>query len=327
MNQFVVNFLDDAIYDNSSELFWLSFAFRSFGSIDLKHNPQSKTAMISMNGATTSNLEKIDADTIIVFDLFHYDHYYNKKYQKLVNITDKKIKCLTNNFKLKELINAEVIEFDYLFNRSKMIYTDQMQLSKKRSDLQYYEPFSTYELTYLSSQDINKHYLALARSLVGKRPDLIRYLVENFNDQGLIGCKGLGRTVDDQLIRGYTPVSQKIYDQTICSIYIESTTENTISFVTEKTFEPLLKGNFILPFSDIDFVNTLKTRYGFQLPTIINYDYGDNFDKFLSEVHRFCSLSINDLRDYYHNNIHILEENRQVFFDRPYDNSIVKLLG
>ena len=318
MDLLSVNLLDTGRPSKTAEIHWLIKAFELFNAVQLVNDPKSDTAMISVNGALSTDLNQVDADTIIVYDLFHYDSARNRCYNKIISQNpDKKIKCLTNNFNLKEVVNAEVLEWDYLFNRTKMLYTEQHRLSSRRSDLQFHEPYSTYELTPIRGDVIHKHFLSLARSMTSFRPRLLDHLIKNFENKGIIGCRALGKIIDNEF-SGYTPLPQAIYDQTFCSIYVESTTDNEISFVTEKTFETLIKGNFVMPFSDANFINTLESRYGFSFPDIIDYTYGDDFDKFLRSIDRLCSQPIGDLRDYYINNIHLLESNRQVFFDRPY---------
>ena len=318
MDFLLVDLLEADDPSKATGTYWLIKAFELFNSTQLVNAPGSDTAIISVTGALSTDLNQVDADTIIVYDLFHYDSAHNRYYNKIINQNpDKKIKCLTNNFNLREVVDAEVLEWDYLFNRTKMLYTEQHRLSSRRSDLQYHEPYSTYELTSIRGDVIHKHFLSLARSMTSFRPRLLDHLIKNFENKGTIGCRALGKIIDNEF-RGYTPLPQAIYDQTFCSIYVESTTDNEISFVTEKTFETLIKGNFVLPFSDANFINTLVSRYGFSFPDIIDYTYGDDFDKFLRSIDRLCSQPIGDLRDYYINNIHLLESNRQVFFDRPY---------
>lgn len=327
MDFLLVDLLEEDDPSKATETYWLIKAFELFNSTQLVNDPKSNTAVISITGALSTNLDQVDAETVIVYDLFHYDSNYNNYYNKIINQNpNKKIKCLTNNFNLNEVVEADVIEWDYLFNRTKMIYTEKHRLSSKRSDLQYYEPYSAYELTPIRGDKIHKHFLSLARSMTGFRPRLLDHLIKNFESKGIIGCQALGKIIENER-KGYTPLSQAIYDQTFCSIYVESTIDNAISFVTEKTFEPLIKGNFVLPFSDANFINTLESRYGFSFPDIIDYTYGDDFDKFLRSIDRLCSQPIRDLRDYYINNIHLLESNRQVFFDRPYHTVDLNLLG
>jgi len=106
----LVDLLEEDDPSKATETYWLIKAFELFNSTQLVNDPKSNTAVISITGALSTNLDQVDAETVIVYDLFHYDSTYNKYYNKIINNTpNKKIKCLTNNFNLNEVVEADVI--------------------------------------------------------------------------------------------------------------------------------------------------------------------------------------------------------------------------
>lgn len=122
------------------------------------------------------------------------------------------------------------------------------------------------------------------------------------------------------------PIADEYYRQTYISLYVETITVNFYNTrcITEKTFDPLIKGNFILPFAYSGFFQDVLD-YGFVLPSFIDYSYDsfkDNdyrFSCYLSSIDKICELSDTDMRDLYEQNKWMAEFNKAVFFERPYD--------
>jgi hypothetical protein len=103
--------------------------------------------------------------------------------------------------------------------------------------------------------------------------------------------------------------------------------------ISEKTFDPLLKGNFILPFSTPHYVKQLQEWYGFKLPDWIDYSYDDiedvdlRMDAFLLSVEQVYSRSVEELHSLYLRDKHILDFNQSLFETRPYDSLHDKVLN
>ncbi len=123
---------------------------------------------------------------------------------------------------------------------------------------------------------------------------------------------------------GYSPPHNEYYRNTFISIYSESISFGPDLFITEKTYDPLIKGHFILPFSNHGFVNWLG-QVGIQLPSFIDYTYDfiedDNqrLEAYLAEVDRLLNIPIEQWRIYYNNNIKLLRHNQLMFHSRDYD--------
>ena len=131
----------------------------------------------------------------------------------------------------------------------------------------------------------------------------------------------------------YAPIANRYYAESLVSAYVESVTighPNLVRTITEKTWEPLLKGHFILPFASPGIVQELKSR-GFKFPNFINYEYASVTDDkkrwngFLVEFQKIQKLSVDQLKNLYNDNIHVLQHNRKLFETIPYDDLYDKI--
>ena len=126
------------------------------------------------------------------------------------------------------------------------------------------------------------------------------------------------------------PVHNNYYNDSIISIYVESITYGTgVTSVTEKTFDPLIKGHFVLPYGYKGLIEDIKS-YGFILPDWLDYSY-DKYDddvrweKYLESVSKYINTPIEEIVELTRNDMHILHHNRSVFYSRPKD-SLVDLI-
>jgi hypothetical protein len=123
---------------------------------------------------------------------------------------------------------------------------------------------------------------------------------------------------------GYCPPHNAYYQDTFISIYGETIEVGDIILATEKTYDPLIKGHFILPFSTSGFINQLRQK-GIQFPSFINYSYDEiqdddrRFNQYQSEIERLLSLSIEIWRQLYDDNIEILHQNQLWFYLKDYE--------
>jgi hypothetical protein len=129
----------------------------------------------------------------------------------------------------------------------------------------------------------------------------------------------------DQFTRGgYCPPHTLYYDNTFVSIYAETIEFGSTFAPTEKTFDPLIRGHFVLPFSNYNFIKFIKQEYDFKFPDFINYEYDNikddekRFAGYLDEVKRLMTLSIDSWNQLRNDNIHLIQHNQNVFCNRPY---------
>ncbi len=78
---------------------------------------------------------------------------------------------------------------------------------------------------------------------------------------------------------GWTPAHNAYYDNTAVSIYVETLLDahdierDPLGCITEKTWEPLIKGHFILPFGYTGMIQDLQPLYNTHLAPFIDYTY------------------------------------------------------
>jgi len=93
--------------------------------------------------------------------------------------------------------------------------------------------------------------------------------------------------------------------------------------ITEKTFDPLIQGNFILPFGYPGLIKDILS-YGFKLPNWIDYSYDtvsdddSRFDRYIESLKKLNDYSLDELFNMAKNDLNILEHNRSIFYSRPY---------
>ena len=174
------------------------------------------------------------------------------------------------------------------------------------------------------------------------RPQLVNTLLNNYCKLGIVGDPNQGRTLRSQSqypdcvslnqlnrrlpefvdVRG-TPIHNEYYKNTFISVYTETIEYGSTLVVSEKTYYPLIKGHFILPFSTNGFVAFLKQK-GFKFPDFINYSYDSivdsdqRFTAYLEELKRLMSLDIDTWKNLWQDNLEIIMFNRQLFFDCDY---------
>jgi hypothetical protein len=122
----------------------------------------------------------------------------------------------------------------------------------------------------------------------------------------------------------YSPPHNHYYKHTFISIYTETLEVGTSIAPTEKTYDPLIKYHFILPFSTCGFIKHLKGM-GFLFPEFIDYSYDnivdDNarFESYLNEAVRLLQLPKYEWPTQLHLNKDLLEYNCRLFWHKDYD--------
>jgi hypothetical protein len=250
--------------------------------------------------------------------------------------------------------NNNFVYNDFLFNRTKAYY-----LGYKFRDTTvpfHYSSAESYQLfAHPDAKDKNKIFVAPNRvrvedtvyngTVTRRRTHyrkLIVDLLEPFTHKGYLGdatrilyghgelptCNNLEELVnktDRARITGYNPPHNEYYRDTFISIYGESIEWGTTKAATEKTFDPLIKGHFILPFSACGFVQYLREYYNFKFPKFINYEYDTianddlRFEQYAIEVKRLLTMDIDVWRQHWQDNQELLNHNRDVFYNKPYD--------
>lgn len=121
------------------------------------------------------------------------------------------------------------------------------------------------------------------------------------------------------------PLSYIYYSSSLINVYTETLVLNdkNVRSVTEKSFDPLIQGNFILPFGYSGLIQDILS-YGFKLPKWIDYSYDsildddERFDAYMQSLEKLNNYSLQQLFDMATADVEILEYNRSIFYSRPY---------
>jgi hypothetical protein len=291
---------------------------------------------------------RANAKLAIKLSIFH-----NCEYQVEGTVHDTPKDCIIiTNAVSKYNNHPNLIHNDFLFNRTKAYYLG-FNFGPETRRWYFYnqQAFVTPEIVgadYKTKIYVapNKTYLNNPWRVIKFRPQLVQLLLDLFGDLGYIGendliknlfliphvqmpdCQDLSQVVlsarNQKYQFGYCPPHNEYYKNTFISIYGETIEHGPSIAVTEKTYDPLIKGHFILPFSCAGFIDHLL-HLGFQLPDFINYEYDKQtddqkrFDAYSAEVKRLLNLDLDTWREHWDNNLDIIRHNQSIFFDRDYD--------
>jgi len=292
----------------------------------------------------------LDKNTkILALDIFHG---FENQLSDDLDWLEKNNGIIITNAYDTTIDNSNIIFIDFLFNLVKA-YFSQYPFSIQSHIWQHNGEFS-YILPQLANADNkNKIFVAPNKTYANKDFRKIRYrpqiveLLDQYESLGYIGnLHGTPKRilyphyeyplindvnelvkqtsdVDDKRIY-FAPVHNAYYGDTFISIYGETIEYGSSTVVTKKTYVPLIKGHFILPFSNSGFLKRL-TSLGFKLPNFINYEYDnivDNDSRFAAyseEARRLLSLSVETWKQHWNDNLDLLLHNQRLFHSRPYD--------
>lgn len=226
-------------------------------------------------------------DYVFLHDFFHYHHNhveYSVNLKRTVPHPNLKIITATPH--------RDVYIHDFLWNLTKAYYTMPIdELYSLTNGLLWFYHHEAYVQPTILGQG-NKIFLS-ANKIYKSNQDRIRRrqlvnLLEPYKNIGYLGKifindKAINKEEDTILRKSielpgqiggsatFNPVHQDIYDDTFLSIYVESL-ETGMTAPTEKTYFPLIKGHFILPFSGPYLIKQLINQ-GWKLPNFIDYSY------------------------------------------------------
>jgi hypothetical protein len=302
------------------------------------------------NSTVTAPLSTVTCD-LEIWDNYEY------QYQALVNYisTDYRVSNVTDC----NLHDPRILFCDFLFNRTKAYYSNFE--FKPSSRKWYWVDHRAYQFPRAVSPD-NKHAIYIAPNKTWNeahrvtrwRPKLVDFLFEKYSNAGHIGdlhrtpplilyphweapdCQSLQSLVahevdistgldfvKDRNYWGYSPPHNLYYENTFISIYGETIEYGSSIAVTEKTYDPMIKGHFVLPFSCAGLIQHLINQ-GFKFPDFIDYSYDlelndqKRFNKYLQECSRLLNLDLDTWRGFWIDYSRVRVHNQQQFFERPY---------
>lgn len=288
---------------------------------------------------------------ILFLDIFHLDERVNHFYEEIIQFYKTK-----NINKILFVHSNKAIDFgiyyDFMFNRQKSYIQDFDTIVKGGRIYSYQADKSCYELASIKNDFTSNHYYLCPNRIYDWDHYRFAYrkrLKNHLDSQDVKGFISnpphkilepqqsslLEFMKQDQYGGGGTwfPIHNKYYQQSYFSVYVETITVNydekinlrySYRAITEKTFDPLMKGHFILPFGYQGFIKDVLD-YGFKLPSFIDYSYDlienneERFLSFLRSLDKLLAFSPADWQYCYKKHMETLEYNRQLFFDKSYD--------
>ena len=252
--------------------------------------------------------------------------------------------------------NDRIIFNDFLFNRTKAYYSQYPFGSD--TQLWYYHDAIAYKAPRLTRADSKKKiFVSPGKTYNGTRKYRSQLVskIKNYSDLGYVGNRDddpnlflyaqaefpEAFTDIDQLENktrpqwdnwGYSPPHVEYYKNTFISIYGETIEYGNTVMITEKTWDPLIKGHFVLPFSGCNFIQRLRD-VGIQLPEFIDYSYDREADAdrrwqlYSAEIDRLLAMDLDTWQQHWNDNLDLLLANQRYFHTRDYDRvDLAKLL-
>lgn len=277
------------------------------------------------NWITEAKKKAEDAEVVVFYDLVNIDDMEHINFCKFITNFNHKCKVyLTVNQSLNlQLYDVKIIHWDFMWNRTKSYYTE---IIPENLYLHHYAGPNAYRLPKLNFNNKSIKFLSLCGREFGYRTHLYN-LVKEY--QGYISNRSLNIYLESTEVTGvFHPIPNNFYLDSCLSVYVESNwLHSDLIHITEKTFEPLIKGHFILPFSNPGIINRIL-KLGFKLPNFINYDYDNiintevRFEMYRKEFLRLMDM---DLNKFYIQHKDMLLHNQRCINTIPYDTNILEI--
>jgi hypothetical protein len=250
------------------------------------------------------------------------------------NKTDRIVVTMARDFTIDD---PRILFNDYEFNMTKAYYLGyNFAVGTKPWRLDYKSDFVITEPT--APENKHKIYIAPNRTYFDPelprqrfyRAQLMQLLKSKYRSLGHLGnvtdpdIGGLRTNSDLKSPIGFRPPHDRYYQDSFISIYGETLEYGSTFASTEKTFSPLIKGHFVLPYSTYKFIENIKKCYGFQFPDFIDYSYDNiaddaqRYQAYSAEVERLLAIPIDTWREHWCNNLVLIRANQQIFRDRDY---------
>lgn len=269
-------------------------------------------------------------DVVVFYDLVNTGDYEHNNFKRFIWNFDHPCKVyLTVNQSPKFTMGptVKIIQWDFMWNRIKAYYTEPVP---EYMHLHHYSSgkYNSVKLdfSYLRS----RKFLSMLGREYGYRTPYYEFVLPH-QAHGYVSNRSRGITLEEHNVLGaYTPVPNNFYEDTYFSTYVESNcTQSDLIHITEKTFEPLIKGHAILPFTNNGAIQRLLDM-GFKMPNFINYSFDSNEvveERFTQVQNEFLHLLEIDLDYWYKHNAEVFEHNQNCINTIPYDRRILEVFN
>ena len=281
----------------------------------------------------------------VMLDLAVFHNYENQGKELKLKVHDNSGLVIITNLVDPRVQHKNIVFSDFLFNRTKAYYS-QYPFGVGTRPWYHDGEHGYINIPLQRAESKQCIFVSACRTYHGDRIYRTRLfkLLENYKQLGYLGNGDhhetalyahsdfpghnleqleSEKTIPAKRIQGYRPPHNEYYKNTFISIYGETIEFGSTTAVTEKTWDPLIKGHFILPFSNAGFVGYLYS-IGIQFPDFIDYSYDTinddekRFAAYSDEVKRLLALDLDSWRALWDNNLHILLANKRYFYNRDY---------
>jgi hypothetical protein len=266
--------------------------------------------------------------TIIFYDLVNTGDYEHTKFCEFISNFDHphRVYLTVNQSPNLKLANVEIVPWDFMWNRYRSYYTETVPYNNLY--LHHYSGPAAYQIPNLDfDRPRTKKFLSMTGREFSYRTNLYEFVKSL--DYGYTSNRSRGITVEGQDIVGaFQPVPNEFYLDSYVSIYCESNfLRDDLIHITEKTFEPLIKGHIILPFSNPGTIARLIDM-GFKMPVGVDYGFDSITDpqqRFAALTNEFQRLMMQNLPQLYKHNQEIFLHNQECINTIAYDTRILTL--
>ena len=262
---------------------------------------------------------------VVFYDLVNTSDYEHRQFCRYVSEFDhvNRTYLTVNQSPDLRIPGVRIIPWDFMWNRIKAYYTESVPANLC---LHHYAGPDAYQLPGLVPVPKTKKFMSLTGREYGFRIHLYNWIKQY---DGFVSNRTRGQYLENhEVVGAFSPVPNRFYQESCLSIYVESNCyESDLIHITEKTYEPLLKGHFILPFSNPGTVNRLE-KLGFQFPNCIDYSYDliENPDARFRQLKReFLRLLDLDLYQLHSDHVSMFEYNQNCVHTIPYDSRILRI--
>ena len=284
---------------------WLDFE-----EVDYTKVQDPAHADVKINAGSASNL------SLAIF------HNHENQIQGIDQIASANCPVVTNIW-YPELDNPHIIFNDLAWNYRRAYYSN-YQFSPQ-TELWYY-PGAEYFNVPEHSVTACRTHIYLSPGNIHNRTRRYRTSLADFlNKHPAPGFRSplvtqTGRPYPGQ---GIYPIHSDYYLNSFISIYGETIEFGLGTVVTEKTWDTLIRGHFILPFSNAGFIAYLTTQ-GVKFPSWIDYSYDSILDDDLRyyayqhEIGRVLEWELDVWQTCWANDFDIIQHNQRLVTTRPY---------
>lgn len=273
---------------------------------------------------TQTNKAK-SCDVVVFYDLVNTGDYEHNMFRQFVGAFNhpNKVWLTVNQSPAFVLDGVTVIPWDFMWNRTKAYYTENVPESVH---LHHYAAgqYALPELDFTCNRE--QPMLCMTGREYGYRTRLYETVKDN---KGFISNRSRGKFLEGVTVVGaFSPVPNKFYLGSYFSLYVESNClQPDLIHITEKTFDPLLKGHLVLPFTNPGAIQRLQNM-GFQFTDQINYEFDtiqDPETRFQAVMSEYAILSLSNIDRIYKDSQEILTHNQRCINKIPYDTRILEV--